>query len=90
MTEPCKFAGELSREAGPAAAAFRPRAGGVDLTIEVRDGRFVDRETGSEWSLAGEAVAGELAGAQLEPLPLRTTFWFAYIAALPEATVYVP
>ena len=80
----------LSREAGLAAAAFRPRAGGLDLTIDVRDGLFLDRETGSEWSLAGHAAAGELAGAQLEPLPVRTTFWFAYIAAFPEATVYVP
>ncbi len=78
----------LSSAAGPSAAAFRPEAGGRELTFKLRDGRFVDRETGSEWSLAGEALSGELAGQRLEALPLRTTFWFAYVAAFPEATVY--
>ncbi|MCH8026448.1 MAG: DUF3179 domain-containing protein, partial [Chloroflexi bacterium] len=78
----------LSSAAEPSAAAFRPEAGGRVLTFELRDGRFVDRETGSVWSLAGEALSGELAGQRLEALPLRTTFWFAYVAAFPEATVY--
>ena len=78
----------LSRAEGPTAAAFRPEAGGRRLTFELRDGRFVDRETGSEWSLAGEALSGELAGQRLEAMPPRTTFWFAYVAAFPEATVF--
>ena len=73
---------------GRAAAAFRTQAGGRALTFELQDGRFVDRETGSEWSLAGEAISGPLAGQRLEPLPVRTTFWFAYVAAFPEVEVY--
>ena len=51
-------------------------------------GRFGDRGPGSTWSLAGEALSGGLAGQRLEALPLRTTFWFAYVAAFPEASVY--
>jgi hypothetical protein len=78
----------FSRAEGLAAAAFRPQADGRSLTFELWDGRFVDRETESEWSLAGEALSGALAGQRLEPLPVRTTFWFAYVAAFPETTVY--
>ncbi|MCH8994223.1 MAG: DUF3179 domain-containing protein [Chloroflexi bacterium] len=78
----------FNRADGPAAAAFRPEANGRSLTFELRGGRFVDRETESEWSLSGEAVAGPLAGQRLDQLPVRTTFWFAYVAAFPEVTVY--
>ena len=78
------------RAEGPVAVAFRPEAGGQELSFELRDGRFVDRETESEWSLTGEAIAGPLAGERLAPLPARTTFWFAYVAAFPDATVYRP
>ena len=64
--------------------------GGADIGAAGDDDRFVDRETGSEWSLTGEAVSGPLAGQRLEPLPVRTTFWFAYVAAFPEADIYSP
>jgi len=69
-------------------AAFRPRARGRSLLFRVEDGRIVDRETGSRWDPAGRAREGPLAGSRLEPLPTRTSFWFALIAAEPEATVY--
>ena len=78
----------FNRANGPAAAAFRPEANGRSLTFELRGGRFVDTETESEWSLSGEAVAGPLAGARLTALPVRTTFWFVYVAAFPGVTVY--
>ena len=80
----------FSRAEGPTAAAFRAESDGRPLTFELRDDRFVDKETGSEWSLTGEAVSGPLAGQRLEPLPARTTFWFAYVAAFPEADIYLP
>ena len=35
-------------------------------------------------------VAGPLKGSRLERLPSRYTFWFAYVAAFPEAEVYEP
>jgi len=39
---------------------------------------FQDTETGSTWNLFGEAVEGELAGEQLEPIPHHDTFWFVW------------
>lgn len=72
------------------ASVYRANADGRALTFELGAGRYVDRETESEWSLGGEALSGPLAGERLEPLPVRTTFWFAYVAAFPEAEVYEP
>jgi hypothetical protein len=73
---------------GPTGAAFEPLASGRALGFAVRDGEFVDRETGSVWNLAGEAVSGQLSGAQLPAVPSRTTFWFAIVAAEPEITLF--
>lgn len=80
----------LSAEEGPAGAAFVARAGGRRLTFGVRGDAYVDDRTGSTWTLAGEAIAGPLAGASLRPLPVRTTFWFALVAAFPDVEVHVP
>lgn len=78
------------QEAGPAAAAFVAETSGRALTFAYRDGTFVDEETGSEWPLTGRAESGELAGAALEPLAIRTTFWFSYASAFPDAEVHEP
>lgn len=56
----------------------------------MRAGQFVDRETGSNWDLAGRAVAGPLQGEQLPPVPTKTSFWFAIVAAEPGITVFGP
>ena len=80
----------FSRSDGPVAAAFLAEADGQALTFEYRDRTFVDEETGSTWSLAGEALSGELAGVQLEPLAVRTAFWFSYASAFPGVELYEP
>jgi hypothetical protein len=66
---------------------FVPRADGEELTFRATDGGFVDEETGSVWTLAGEAVQGPLAGFRLEPVPHLNTFWFAWSAYYPETGV---
>jgi hypothetical protein len=74
-------------------AAFRPTASdGESLTFAVTpDGRgWVDEETGTRWDAAGRGVDGPLAGMQLEALPSRSTFWFAYVASFPTVTVWSP
>ena len=43
-------------------------------------GRFTDRQTGSTWSLTGNAVSGPLSGTQLERLPHGDYLWFAWAA----------
>jgi hypothetical protein len=67
---------------------FIPEAGGRDLTIAVRDGRIVDRETGSIWNVAGRATRGFLAGERLDPVTHLDAFWFAWQAYYPGTLVY--
>ncbi|MCH7953268.1 MAG: DUF3179 domain-containing protein, partial [Chloroflexi bacterium] len=80
----------FSTEDGPTAAAYLANAGDGTLSFSYSDGKYRDAQTGSLWNLSGEAVSGPLQGATLELLPGRYTFWFAYIAAFPDADVYAP
>lgn len=71
---------------------FLPVIDGQQLTFSTTvnaDGTATisDAETGSEWSIFGEATAGELAGEQLEQLTHIDTFWFAWIAFHPDAAI---
>ena len=59
-------------------AVFDPAVDGEALTFSFVDGAFVDDQTGSEWSIAGRAVSGPLAGSQLERIAHLDTFWFAW------------
>lgn len=78
----------FSRAAGPTGNAFLATVGDRTLTFSVDGERYVDRETGTRWTLAGEAIDGPLAGEQLRPVPTRSMFWFSYAAAFPDAEVY--
>lgn len=72
------------RDVGSANAFFaRTRAGdAVDLR---RSGdAVVDRETGSEWNVAGLAVAGPRRGDRLEPAPGVQHFWFSHATLVGE------
>ena len=75
-----------SAEVGTA-AAFDRRLEGRTLSFEARGGRFVDRETGSEWDITGRAVSGELRGRRLRPLRHDEQFWFALAAFVPDARI---
>lgn len=78
----------FSSKDGPSGAAFSPVVDGRHLTFGFEGGAYRDGETGSEWAISGQAVGGPLAGTRLEPVPSRSTFWFAYVAAFPETEVY--
>ncbi len=75
---------------GPVVIAFSPELGDLKLTFQEEKGRFIDAETSSVWLISGTAISGPLAGEQLTPLPSRTTFWFAHVAAFPHTTIYGP
>jgi hypothetical protein len=77
------------RDVGSAAAYSRDMDGRV-LTFEFVDGLITDQETGSQWNLLGRAVAGELAGSQLEPVVSINHFWFSWAAFRPETRIYQP
>jgi hypothetical protein len=71
------------------AVAYDPVVSGQRLTFEAAgDTDFRDLETGSTWSILGKATAGELAGAQLEILPHRNDFWFAWQGFFGEAPIW--
>jgi len=74
-----------------ATGVFRPVVDGRVLTFD-RDGGedapITDRETGSTWSITGEATAGALESARLAPVVHGNHFWFAWAAFAPETTIW--
>ncbi len=71
-----------------ATGVFDPRVDDRELTFEPTDaGRFRDTETGSTWSLTGQAVDGRLKGEQLRTVSHLDTFWFAWAASQPDTTI---
>jgi len=72
----------------PAAAAYSRRVGERVLSFEWRDGRIVDRDTGSEWDIFGRAVAGPLKGARLKPADSGVHFAFAWLAFNPASEIF--
>jgi len=74
-----------------ATGAFDPVVDGRRLNFR-HDGpdRFVDTETGSTWTVLGEAVAGPLARARLTPVEHLDTFWFAWAAFHPTTRIASP
>jgi uncharacterized protein DUF3179 len=72
-----------------AAAVFDRAVDGRTLTFEAtgEPGEFRDRETGSLWDMSGRAIAGQLEGAELEPIAHDDQFWFALAAFFPDAEI---
>ncbi|PKB62167.1 MAG: hypothetical protein BZY79_00015 [SAR202 cluster bacterium Casp-Chloro-G4] len=66
---------------------FSPTLDGRDLTFALQDGAIVDEQTGSEWNVLGQAVAGDLVGRSLAPVVHANHFWFAWQAFHPDTEV---
>ena len=77
------------RDVGSANAYSRV-VDGRELHFSAEKGQIVDRETNSEWNLLGQAVSGEMAGQQLEPVVAINHFWFSWAAFKPETRIYQP
>ncbi|MCI0633464.1 MAG: DUF3179 domain-containing protein [Actinobacteria bacterium] len=60
-------------------ATYVPFAGDAALTFWREGGAFVDRQTGSRWTIEGRAVDGPLTGNVLEPVPWYSVRWHAWI-----------
>ncbi len=80
---------EGGRDVG-SVAVFDPRLDGRSLTFVAAGDGFVDDQTGSTWTIAGEAVAGELTGSRLERLNHLDTFWFAWATYRPGTELVEP
>lgn len=72
----------------PAMAAYSSKVEGRVPRFERRDGRILDRETGSEWDLFGRVVAGALKGTRLKPVDGGVHFAFAWLAFKPASEIY--
>jgi hypothetical protein len=77
---------------GRSVRAFERRLDGRELELYRRPGaaplRLVDAQTGSEWSFAGDAIAGPLAGRRLTPVYVLADYWFDWRTYHPRTKVY--
>ena len=79
---------DSARDIGTA-GMYQSRLDGEVLRFSASDdGRFSDEQTGSTWNAFGEAIAGELAGSQLNWVHAFPHFWFAWSAFHPETDLY--
>lgn len=70
--------------------AYRATVDGQRLTFRSAGDVFVDDETGSTWSILGQAIEGQLAGQRLDVANHRNEFWFAWTAFFPDGLVHEP
>ena len=76
-----------SRDVG-ATGVFDPRVDEQDLTFRADGDSIVDNETGSVWSILGQAVEGPLTGKKLTQIVHANHFWFAWGAFKPGTMIY--
>ncbi len=71
----------------PAATAFGRSVDGRVLDFVSREGKRFDSQTGTEWNLLGEAIAGPLKGKRLPALESGVHFAFAWLAFNPDSEI---
>jgi hypothetical protein len=85
----------LTSADGRSLRAFNRRANGQTLTFvragtSAHSGVLLDLETMSEWNFKGQAVKGELTGAQLARVELLVDYWFDWVKYNPGTEVVKP
>ncbi len=71
-----------------ATGVFDAYLDGETLTFSLKDGNFVDDQTGATWNILGDGLEGEMAGKSLTPIVHGNHFWFAWGAFYPETLIY--
>ena len=71
-----------------ATGIFDAELDGKKLTFRAEGGKFIDNETGSTWTLLGQAIEGPSAGQQLTPIVHANHLWFAWAAFKPDTLIY--
>ena len=66
---------------------FDPVLNGTRFTFDAVGEGFVDLETGSTWSVTGDAISGPLAGERLGRIVHLDTFWFAWATYRPGTSL---
>ena len=71
------------------AQAFSPVLNGQQLEFFTSlDGKILDRQSNSVWSLTGWATAGLFKGERLQAVPTETHFAFAWLVFRPKTEIY--
>ncbi len=71
-----------------ATGVFDRHLDGQKLTFRADGDSFVDNETGSAWTILGEATDGPLTGDKLTPIVHANHFWFSWGAFKPDTKIY--
>lgn len=75
-----------SRDVGTV-GVFSPELDGKRLSFRRKDGKIVDKQTGSTWNILGAAVEGPLAGKRLAPVEHGVYFAFAWLVFNPKTEI---
>ncbi len=76
--------GYSEKRAVGSTGVFDPNLDGQKLTFSQDESSIVDEQTGSSWTVLGQAVEGPLAGKSLAPVVHANHFWFAWAVFFPE------
>jgi hypothetical protein len=81
--------GRTRTAAAYAPESDEPKAEKVTLAVDASDADspWVDKETGSRWSIAGRAVSGPRKGQTLRWLPGVMVKWYAWSAEYPKTSI---
>lgn len=66
---------------------FNRTINGIVASFEFKDGKIMDRKTGSQWSVKGEALQGHFKGRKLSVVPAFDVMWFAWAAFYPNTPI---
>ena len=69
-------------------SCFDANGGLFETLLDSEDAVFSDEQTGSSWNILGQAIAGPLAGAELDLAVHQNEFWFAWAAFNDGSPVY--
>jgi hypothetical protein len=72
----------------PGGPGVPPGMDGRELSFSRQGDRFVDAETGSTWTIFGEAESGPLAGQQLQPVQWQWLEWHTFVSAHPRTDIW--
>ncbi len=72
----------------PSVTAFRRYVNDLQLTFYSENNRILDKQTGSQWNLFGQAIDGQLQGKQLASVESHVNFAFAWLVFYPDSEIY--
>jgi hypothetical protein len=60
----------------------------LEFNYNIKDKKFVDKQTNSTWNFDGKSISGQMKGKQLTRLSFDEGFWFEWVAFHPKTELY--